>query len=170
MKKIIPLLAAILLLAGCNSLPVPPDSPPLPPVAFTADAAVTYGEYEMTANFTQNSYESFKLKMLTPSALEPLAITFEGGVCSVTYDDLKFETDLTRFPQTAFGTVLIDTLKSIAADAEVTKSYSDGVWTYSGTTDAGDFILTQSNDTGAWLTLDIESAQLKIVFSNFTTI
>lgn len=169
MKKLFPILAAILLLQGCSALPVKPSAPPPPPSAFTANVAVTYGEYEITAIFTQNSIGSYILKMLTPATLEPLAIAFEGGVCTVTYDDLKFETDLKRFPQTGFGALLIEVLEDIADNTEIGTSYSEGIWTYSGSNDSGSFILTQDNATGAWLALEIESAQLKIAFSDFTS-
>ena len=170
MKRLVPLLTAIILLQGCAIFSKQPSAPPAPPTAFTADIAVTYGEYEVTAFFTQNSINSYIIKMLTPATLEPLAIAFENNACTVTYDDLKFETDLKRFPQTAFGAVMIDALSSIAKSANITSTYSDGIWTYNGTSDAGSFVLTQDNETGAWLTLNVESAQLKITFSNFKVI
>ena len=167
MKKLLPFLAAILLLQGWSAVQKQPSSPPPIPAAFTADIAVTFGDYAVTALFTQNSFSDFKLKMLTPPSLEPLEISFLNDSCTVTYDNLKFETDLKRFPQTAFGSLLTDALGAAASSTDINISYADGIWTYTGTGSAGDFIFTQDNATGAWLTLTIESAQLKIVFSNF---
>ncbi len=121
----------------------------------------------MTAVFTQNSAEDFEIRFLTPEVLSPLSIAYKSGVCSVTYDDLSFETDLNRFPQTEMGTILTDAISDAVQGIDIQTTYSEGIWTYKGTGERGVFTLTRDAETGAWLELTVDGAQLNIKFFDF---
>lgn len=169
MKRAFSVFAALLLLiaAGCEKQSISKDAPPPVPTSFTANIKAVYGDTEMTALFTQKSADSFEIQMLSPEILKPLALSYASDICTVTYDGLKFETDLTRFPQTAFGALLTQSLTDTAQGIDVQKTYADGIWTYTGTGERGVFVLTRNAETGAWLELEIEGAQLHVVFSDF---
>ncbi len=162
------LLLALLLFCGCGKQEFQntENAPPKIPDTFTADLAISYNGNEMTATMRQNSFASYTFDMLSPAALEPMALSFEGGICTVTYNDLRFETDIGRYPQTAFCSVVADILDTLPT-ANITPTYADGMWTYSGSTDSGGYILTQNVATGAFNTLSVESLNLNITFSNF---
>lgn len=154
--------------AGCENQNITQSKTPPPiPEAFTANLKIVYGEASMTALFTQKSFDEFSLQMLTPEILSPLSLGYKSGVCTVTYDGLKFETDLNRFPQVTFGTLLTETISNIKDGVDVQITYSDGIWTYKGTGERGVFVITRDAQTGAWLELSIEGAQLHVVFSEF---
>lgn len=172
MKRILSLTVALLMLisAGCAAKPVVPDSPPTPPASFTSNITAVFGEHTVTAKFTQSSPGICTLDFLTPATIEPLEISYNSGSCTVTYDNLKFETDLSRFPQTAFGSVMVDTFKKLADETDVSCCYADGLWTYSGDNSAGKFTLTQNYETGFWQLLTVESVNLKIDFTDFSLI
>ena len=170
MKKAFCIFAAMILIfaSGCEKPDVTQSKAPPPiPEAFTANLKIVYGETAMTALFTQKSFVDFTLQMLTPEILSPLALGYNDGICTVTYDGLKFETDLNRFPQVTFGALLTETITSIKDGIDVQTTYSDGIWTYKGTGERGVFVLTSDGETGAWLELSIEGAQLHVVFSDF---
>lgn len=171
MKRAFSILAAFvfLLAAGCEKQRIDETTPPAAPTAFTANLNVTFGDTEMTAKLTQNSPDSFEIQMLSPEIMESLALTYANGACTVTYDGLKFETDLSRFPQAEFGALVTQTLSDIAQDMNIQKTYSEGIWTYKGTGERGGFSLTQSGETGAWLELTVDGADLRVVFNDFTT-
>lgn len=163
------LLIALLLFCSCGKQEFQSNgnTPPKIPDTFTADLAVSYNGNEMTATMRQNSFASYIFDMLTPDALAPMMLSFEGGLCTVTYNDLRFETDVGRYPQTAFCSVVADILDTLPT-ANLTPTCADGVWTYTGNTDSGAFVLTQKADTGAWQNLSVESLGLEVTFSNFT--
>jgi len=169
LKKAFSVFATIIILiaAGCEKQKSVQSSPPPVPSAFTSNLEVTYGETAMTAELTQKSAEEFNIQILTPEILSPLALTYNKGTCTVTYDGLKFETDLNRFPQASFGTLLTQTVSDIAQGIDIETTYSDGIWTYKGTGEHGIFVMTRDGETGAWLELSIEGAPLHVVFSNF---
>lgn len=169
MKKAFSVFAVSLLLltAGCSKRETPQTSPPAAPSAFTANIAVAYGDTEMTAAFTQKAAGDYEIGFLTPEALAPLSLAYRNGVCAVTYGDLSFETDLDRFPQVEMGTVLTDALSDVIEGIDVQTTYSDGIWTYTGTGERGAFTLTRDGETGAWLEFSADGAQLSVKFSDF---
>lgn len=170
MKKAFSVFAVVFMIiaAGCENPKISDSaSPPPVPEAFSSDLKIVYGEVVMTAEFTQKSFEEFELKMITPEILSPLTLNYKSGVCSVTYDGLKFETDLNRFPQVTFGALLTDAISGIRDGIDVQTTYSDGIWTYKGTGERGVYVLTRDAESGAWLELSIEGAQLHITFSDF---
>ncbi|MGN0543623.1 MAG: hypothetical protein ACI4JG_09260 [Acutalibacteraceae bacterium] len=169
MKKALSFFAVFILIiaAGCERKnPGSSDAPTSPP-SFTANLKVTYGDAVMTAAVERKSKDEFKVKMLSPEIMKPLELTYSAGVCTVTYDGLKFETDLSRFPQASFGALLAQTFEEIEQGIDIEKTYSDGIWTYRGTGERGVFVLTQDAETGAWLELEIEGAPLHAEFSDF---
>ncbi len=172
MKRIFSVFAALILLlaAGCeNQKATESAAPPPIPEAFSASLKIVYGDAVMTAALTQKSFEEFALQMLTPEILSPLSLGYKGGICTVTYDGLKFETDLNRFPQVTFGALLTEAISDIRDGINVQTTFSDGIWTYKGSGERGVFVLTRDAGSGAWLELSIEGAQLHIVFSDFKT-
>lgn len=172
MKKAFSVFAALILIfaAGCENQKIAETKTPPPlPEAFTANLKIAYGGTAMTAAFAQNSFENYELKMLTPEILSPLTLAYNSGVCTVTYDGLKFETDLNRFPQVSFGTLLTESISNIKEGIDIQTTFSDGIWTYKGTGERGVFVLTRDAETGAWLELSIEAAPLHVIFSDFKT-
>lgn len=173
MKKAFSVFAALLLIfaAGCeNQKANDPKAPPPLPQAFSSNLRISYANTEMTAVFTQKSFEEYELRMLTPEILSPLSLNYKSGVCTVTYDGLKFETDLNRFPQVSFGALLTETLSLIKDGIDIQTTYSDGIRTYKGTGERGVFVITRNEETGAWLELSIEGAKLHAVFTDFKNI
>lgn len=173
MKKALSVLVvfALALAAGCGrgKADVGGVASPAPPAKFSANIKIVYGDSIMSARLDRRSEKEFVVKMLEPEILTPLEISYSDGSCFVTYDDLKFETDLSRFPQTAFGALLVQALEDAEDGTDVEKTRSDGIWTYRGTGDGGVFVLTQNGETGEWLELEIEGAPLRVVFSDFKT-
>ncbi len=172
MKKAFCVFAAFIMIiaAGCENQNITQSKAPPPiPETFTANLKIVYGESVMTAAFTQKNFSDFGLQMLTPEILSPLFLGYKDGICTVTYDGLKFETDLNRFPQVTFGSLLTESISNIKDGVDVQTTYSEGIWTYKGTGERGVFVITRDAQTGAWLELSIEGAQLHVIFSDFKT-
>ncbi len=172
MKKAFSIFAAVLLLlmAGCEKQLTPKAEAPAPiPPSFTAKLEVAFGETTMTANLKKNSANDYFIQILSPEIMSSLGLAYKDDVCTVTYDGLKFETDLNRFPQAEFGALLTGTLTDIEQGIDIETAYADGIRTYRGTGERGVFEVTRNEKTGEWLELSIEGAQLHVKFSEYKT-
>lgn len=171
MKKALSVSVAILIFifaaTGCEKQIIGEKTPPPVPEKFSSTVEAVYGDTTISALFTQNTFDDFSVKLLSPEILTPLTVTYINGVCRLNYDGLEFEADLTRFPQTEFGTLLTHAISDIKSDIDITKTYNEGIWTYSGSSERGIFTMTRDAESGAWLEFEIEGAPLHIVFKDF---
>lgn len=158
----------ILTATGCEKQIIGEKTPPPMPEMFSANVEAVYDTTTVKARIVQKAFEEFSVNILSPEILTPLTVNFKNGVCSINYDGLEFNSDLSRFPQTEFGQLLFRAISDIKADIDISKTYSEGIWTYSGSTERGTFILTRDAESGAFIEFEIEGASLHIVFSDFT--
>ncbi len=121
----------------------------------------------MTAQITRSENGELKIQFLTPEALSPLEIACLDGKCRASFDGIEFSTSTNRFPQVEFVSIAAQAFDYVQANIDLKKSVSDGKTTYQGSTDSGVFILNQDSQSGNWLDLSIEGAQLHIVFKEF---
>lgn len=156
-----------MLAAGCEKQSKNSSASPDIPSAFTANTEITFRDIYMTAQISKAADNELKIKMLTPEVLAPLEISCKGGVCTAAYDGISFSVETNRFPQIEFADIAAQAFEYAGADVELKKSVSDGIISYQGSTDSGVFILTQDKESGAWLDLSVEGAQLHIVFKDF---
>lgn len=156
-----------MLAAGCEKQKADETTPPALTTSFTAKLDVTFGDTAMTAALTQTAAEKFEIQMLSPEIMKPLMLSYSFGKCTVTYEGLKFESDVSRFPQAEFGSLVTQALTDIGQDINIQKTYADGIWKFSGTGERGVFSLTVNGETGEFLELTVDGADLKAVFSEF---
>lgn len=156
-----------MLTAGCEKQKALQTSPPSFPDSFSVNMKAAFGEIEVTAELTQNAPENFVLKILSPEALSPLSLSYEDGTCSVKYNDLSFETDLDRFPQSEMGAIITHALSDAVQGIDIEVSCTDGIWTYRGNVERGSFTLTRDALTGAPIELTVGGADLHASFSDY---
>ena len=169
MKKAFSVFAVLFLLiaAGCEKQKNEQVAPPSAPTSFSSNIKAVCNDVEITAQLTQNAPENFTVQFLTPQPLSPLSLTYKNGVCAVKYGELMFETELNRFPQAEMGALIIHSISDAVQGIDIQTTCSDGIWTYKGSGERGAFSLTQNAETGAWLELCIEGAQLNVIFTDF---
>ena len=134
---------------------------------FTAKAEITFRDMFMTAQITRCENGEFRVKFITPESLAPLEIICLDGNCRASFDGIEFSTAKDRFPQAEFAAVAAQAFDYVQANIDLKKTVSDGKTTYQGSTDSGVFILNQDPQSGNWLDLSVEGAQLHIVFKEF---
>ena len=137
------------------------------PNSFKATAEITFREMFLTAQVNRNENGELNVKILSPEILAPLEINCKNGVCSATYDGISFSADSNRFPQADFVRIAAQAFDYVQANIDLKKTVSDGVTTYQGSTDSGVFALNMDSQSGEWLDLSVEGAQLHIVFKDF---
>ena len=170
MKKALPLIAALILMLACgcekqSKTAVPPPAPS----SFTADLSVDFGGIQMTAKLTQKNFDEFKISMLSPEIMKDLTLYYSNGECTASYGGLEFKTEANRFPQAEFGGLLTQAISAIGQNIDIQKTFDGTVWKYKGLGNRGDFTLVQNKNNGEWISFAVESADLKVEFSNIQT-
>lgn len=170
MKKVLSFFAAILMIlaAGCEKQDKTNISARDIPNAFTAKAEITFRETFLTAQITRKDGGELNIKILSPDVLAPLEINCKNGECTASYDGISFNADSSRFPQADFANIAAQAFDYVQANIDLKKTVSEGIVTYQGSTDNGVFILNLDSQSGAWLDLSVEGAQLHVVFKEFT--
>lgn len=168
MKKALPLFAALVLFfaAGCEKQSINQNTPPPPPSSFTATLAVDFCGTEMKAEITQKNFDEYEIQMISPEIMAPLKIVFSNGECTAFYDGLEFRTEANRFPQSEFGSLLTQALTYVGQNIDIQKTFDGNIWTYKGVGTRGEFSLEQNPKNGEWIGFTVQSADLKVVFTN----
>ncbi len=172
MKRAFSFLAALVLLiaAGCEKQSPNSATPPPLPTSFSANLSADFCGTEMKAKLTQKSNEEYIIEMLSPDIMTPLKLTYNRGVCTVNYDGLEFESDSGRFPQSEFGALLTQALSYIGQNIDIQKTYDGTSWTYKGIGSRGEFSIKQNAENGEWINFNVQSADLTVIFSDFSLI
>lgn len=170
MKKALPLIAALILMLACGcEKQSKTATPPPAPSSFTADLSVDFGGIQMTASFVQKNFDEFEISMLSPEIMTNLKLYYSNGECTASYGGLEFKTEANRFPQAEFAGLLTQAISSIGQNIDIQKTFNGNVWRYKGLGSRGEFSLIQNKDSGEWISFTVESADLKVEFSNIQT-
>lgn len=135
--------------------------------SFTAKAEITFRDLYMTAQITRSKNGELKVKFITPESLSALETVCLDGECSASFDGIEFSSDSGRFPQAEFTAIAAQAFDYVQTGIDLKKTVSDGKTTYHGSTDSGVFALNRDSQSGSWLDLSVEGAQLHIVFKEF---
>ncbi len=169
MKKLCFVFALLFLslASGCQNKNGYESKKASPPSAYTVNIDVTFKELKIAGELTKHSPQKYDIKILTPDIMKPLLISYENDVCTVTYDGLEFESDVSRFPQSEFGELLTRALDDIHSETVAFSVNENGDIIYKGITDYGDFMMVQDSKTGLWKEFSVDGASLKITFSDY---
>lgn len=169
MKRLLSLLCGVCLIFFCAcGQQADSDSPPDLPERFSGDAAVSIGDYTMLSH-VQYAPEYLEVTFQSPEVLTKMKMTYTGDECSIAYDNLSLNLDLSDLPQAAFGRVIIQTMRKCAAKSDITVSRTEDGWMYTGETALGSFEVLQNPSSGALTRISCPGIQATIEFSNIQT-
>ncbi|MFR8011614.1 MAG: hypothetical protein ACLU8W_07650 [Clostridia bacterium] len=169
MKKLLSILCGmcLILFCACGQSKIS-DSPPGLPEKFSGDAAVSIGDYTMLSHI-QYAPEYLEVTFQSPEALSKMKMTYTGDVCSIAYDNLSLNLDVSDLPQAAFGRVIVQTMRQCISGADMTVNRTESGWIYTGSSAIGDFEALQDPSTGALTRISCPEIQATIEFSNIQT-
>ncbi len=158
----------LFVLTACDHNPFSGAVPPTVPVHFSSDMRIKKDDGEITASIVRDLNGITEIIILTPETLKGLTLRFgsEGGTLS--YGDMKLDVDYSKFPDTAVFKLLLDALKKLTVDADITVGKTASGWEYALIDESGASIaVVQNAETGFIDTVSIPSQNLFITFSNF---
>lgn len=169
MKRIIALLLAMVLivfgLSGC--IAQKSNVPLAMPSSFEMDLHIIINESDLKAHMKQQSIGNCSLAITAPESLAGMNLSFENNACKMEFKGLKYAMDFSKFPETAFGSALINTLIAVLDKTKVEITKVNSNWQYKGECASGSFLLIQNGETGAPVYISVPSLDLTIEFSNF---
>lgn len=169
MKKILSVVCGLCLVLFCAcSRSAEGETPPDLPDHFSGDAAVSIGDYTMLSHI-QYAPEHLEVTFQSPEALSKMKMTYTGDVCSIAYDNLSLNLDVSDLPQAAFGRVIVQTMRQCVAGMDITVSRTERGWLYTGSSAIGDFEALQDPSTGALTRINCPEIQATIEFSDIQT-
>lgn len=136
MKRIFFFIFLLFMLCGCSAIEA---TPPRIQTAFSADAAVTIGEQELTCTVTRIPQGAETISLVTPEPLNGITYKWLDGKCTITYGELSFQTDSLFLPDNTFVSSWIDLWQSI--DTAVYETTENETARFGGTCKNGAFTL-----------------------------
>ncbi|NLO45987.1 MAG: hypothetical protein GX107_05750 [Clostridiales bacterium] len=172
MKRLLCLLTVSFLFAltacGENKNPFSKSVPPMMPAYFSSDMRIIKDGGEMTANIVRDRNGVTKITVVTPEDLGGLSLRFGNDTGSLSYGNMSIDIDCSKFPETMIFKILLDTLKRLTSDADITARKTSSGWEYA-LTDGTDKKITviQNLETGFIDSVNVPSRSFLIEFSNF---
>ena len=171
LKRTLLVFASVLLLAfgGCTSGGQgggDKDSVPVIPQSYTADLVIDYNGKVSQAKYVQRSLGYCEIEFTEPVTIKGLKIAYKGTTCTLSYAGLNFDADLSSFPESNFGKMMIEAFKSAAQDTTVKKTRSGDRWKYEGETSEKKFLIMQNAETGFFESFEMPAYNLKIELKN----
>ncbi len=159
----VPVLAAVLLLSGCNNVELLSRPAPDFDKSYQMSAQIDYGSYSAAADITRSGKDNWQFCFSEPSYLMGMELTLADGTLTASLGDISITADkndvYTMLPEVI--SAALDTLPSAAAES-ITEN--EGVLTI--TTDVlGDKTVVTADSSGNLLTLKCPSKQLSVKFS-----
>ena len=159
MKRIFPLIIALLLLCGCQTKIYSPEIPE----AFTQNATVTSGDFSYKCKICRKSDKSVNVE-ITSGRVKGLALTCYANEINVKSQNLSYSVSKDGASSLNIAAVLYDAFCCVENESAVKASKTDSGFVYKGKIPAGDFVLIQNPDN-SYSSLSVSSAQIEILFA-----
>ena len=169
-KLVIPIIAVVILFCSCSNPGVKDNKPPVFPVGFSADLDVVYNDYRISATWMLAKTGESKITVTSPETVAGLEMNFGSSGYGVKYKGLGIELDADKFPQSSFGSALVNAFEYVTKSVTETPVYKDGLWLYEGELPVGSFTLAQNGEDGTLKYFSVPGIGLTVNFSNFKTV
>ena len=162
------LLAAPLLLCGCNTAELIGRPAPNFDKSYSVTAEIGYGSRSAIADITRNAEGDWSIAFTEPSFLMGVELSLSDGNVTASLGDISVTADssdvYTLMPDII--TCVLDSLPDVSS-ADITES--EGVFTLN-TSYGGDKAVVTSDSSGSLLTLKCPAQKLSVKFSGQTEI
>ena len=137
---------------------------------FTCTANIVTDELSAIGTLSRHGYENWDIEFSEPATLSGVMISFDGVNSEASYKGLSFSMPKSAVPVNSMLLCLATAVDEISSSEEKDCSSSEGLLTFKGSTDCGDYILTVNEDTGDIAMFEMKNLNLVITFSDVTTL
>lgn len=166
MKKL-PLLflCVIFLFTGCGKNPAEPVD------KFSGNISAEYNGVKIKAEITSCSNNTLNLKITAPKAMKGYKYRFKDDELTLTFKNMKLESDKDYLYKRDFSVITYNILKSIKKeDNLVLRGAYNSFTEYKGGCESGDFILKSDTESGIIKEFSIKELNYKAEFNKLKPI
>lgn len=166
----IALIFCTVLLASCGKPGVKEERPPAIPAAFSTDIEAVTPVQNFKAHLNYKNMNSCVIRFSQPLTLNGVEMIWDGQTVRVQYKGVGFDVDVSKFPQSAIGTEVINSVNAAVKSENLKIEKTGEDWSYSGTTKSGAFTIIQDGATGYLRSINLPDNDVEILFTNFKEI
>lgn len=173
MKKCICILTSLtfLLLTACNSgTNETVSTKDIFSEPFTCTANIVTDDLNAIGKLSRYGLESWEIEFSEPTTLSGVMLTFDGVNSEASYKGLSFSMPKSAVPVNSMLLCLANAVDEISTSEEKDCSSSEGLLTFKGSTDCGDYVLTVKEDTGDIAMFEMKNLNLVMTFSEVSTL
>lgn len=133
---------------------------------FSCDANIITPDIEATGTICRYDVGCWDIEFSEPSTLSGVTLSFDGVNSEASYKGLSFSMPKDAVPINSILLCLANAVDEISNSDEKSATSKDGILTFKGSTDCGDYILTVDEKTGDIMNFQMNNLELVIAFSN----
>jgi len=137
---------------------------------FTSTATIVTDDLEATGQLSRYGMENWDIEFSEPSSLSGVTLIFDGTNSEASYKGLSFSMPKSAVPVNSMLLCLATAVDEISASTEKNCTSNDGVLTFKGSTDCGDYILTVDEGTGNLTEFQMKNLNLVMTFTDVQTL
>ncbi|MCC8069679.1 MAG: hypothetical protein LIO71_08015 [Ruminococcus sp.] len=137
---------------------------------FTCTANIVTDDLNAIGKLSRYGLESWEIEFSEPTTLSGVMLTFDGVNSEASYKGLSFSMPKSAVPVNSMLLCLATAIDEISTTDEKDCSSSEGLLTFKGSTDCGDYILTVKEDSGDIAMFEMKNLNLVITFSDVSTL
>lgn len=162
------LLIAVLLLSACGKTDSNNEErPPAIPQSFQTSAEVNTPLQTFKAEVEYKSINNCTIRFTAPATINGVEMVWDGTICRLQYKEVGFDVDLSKFPQSAAGSQIINSVTAALKAENIKIEKSGDNWSYSGVTQSGEFEIIQDGKTGYLTSISLPEQKVTVTFTNF---
>lgn len=170
-KRILLLTSLLVFLTSCESVGSEKATPKdILTEPFSCTANIVTSDVEAVGTLSHEGIGSWNVEFSEPSTLSGVKLTFDGVNSEASYKGLSFSMPKDAVPISSILLCLSNAVDEISSSEESTATAKDGILTFKGSADCGDYILTVNEKTGSLDTFQMDNLNLIITFSDFKVI
>ncbi len=158
----------VLALFGCKGKES--STPPAIVPSFESDVKISFNDMEITCHLTQKDFNDAEIEIYTPEELKGMVITRTQDECTLSYKDMNYKLDLTKFPKASFAQIMTESYAQLVNSENVKIKKEEKYWIYEGKINSGAFIIKQNDDTGFVERIEVPQVNMIAEFSNIKSI
>lgn len=137
---------------------------------FTVTASVQYGDFNAAATVNRLGNDMWDVEFSEPSTLAGVKLSYNGEDITASYLGLSFSVPKNAAPVKSMLNMLFKAIDKSAMGLDMPCTEEDGIMTFSGTGDFGDFTLSMEKSTGNLVSFELPDEKLQVQFADFAPI
>lgn len=137
--------------------------------SFSCNASITYGELQSRSAIKRFGKGMWENEFISPDTVAGVKLVFQNDEVTASYKGLEFSVPKSAMPFQSMLSCLIQAADDIYESDEIICSEKDGVLTYEGKLEQGDYEICFNAESGFIQSFTMPNMELVIEFSDYSS-